>query len=391
MKLLSKAVLIFSDDYLKYDFGPQHPLKPVRLQLTYELLKAYGVFSTGKAEIQPPRMATKAELTLVHSADYVNLVEHFSKSGAGVYEAYEIGLGPGDNPIFPGMYEASSLVVGGSLVAADLVMDNDNVHAFNIAGGLHHAMPDKASGFCIFNDPAITAVYLRKKHNARVAYIDIDAHAGDGVNWFFFNDPTVMTISFHESGRYLFPGTCFEDDIGEGPGKGYAINVPLLPYTYKDIYLKAFDEIVPPLVKAFDPDVIITQCGVDTHFTDPLPHLLLNVQTYELLAERIHNLSHKYAKNKWVACGGGGYTPSVVARAWSTIFGVMAEIPLPNEIPESWIRLTEKLTQTTPLNTRFDTEDPTIKINSENKEKIQIYTDNLIQTIKETVFPIHNI
>ncbi|MDD1777965.1 MAG: acetoin utilization protein AcuC [Candidatus Helarchaeota archaeon] len=388
---MSKAVLIFSDDYLKYDFGPQHPLKPVRLQLTYELLKAYGVFSTGKAEVKPPRMATKDELTLVHAADYVNLVERFSKPGARVYEAYEIGLGPGDNPIFPGMYEASSLVVGGSLVAADLAMEHDNLHSFNIAGGLHHAMPDKASGFCIFNDPAITAAYLRKKYNARVVYIDIDAHAGDGVNWVFYRDPNVMTISFHESGRYLFPGTCFEDDIGEGPGKGYAINVPLLPYTYNDVYLNAFDEIVPPLVKAFNPDVIITQCGVDTHFSDPLPQLLLNVQTYELLAERIHNLSHKYAKNKWVACGGGGYTPSVVARAWSTIFGVMAEIPLPNEVPESWIKLTERLTQTTPLNTRFDTEDPSEKITPENKEKIQIYTDNLIQTIKDTVFPIHNI
>ena len=391
MNPLAKAVLIFSDDYLKYDFGPQHPLKPVRLQLTYELLKAYDVFSNENADVKPPRMATKEEITLVHTPEYVNLVEHFSKPGAGVYAAYEIGLGPGDNPIFPGMYEASSLVVGGSLVAADIVMDNDNLHAFNIAGGLHHAMPDKASGFCIFNDPAITAAYLRKKHNARVAYIDIDAHAGDGVNWIFYNDPNVMTISFHESGRYLFPGTCFEDDIGQGPGKGYAINVPLLPYTYKDVYLKAFDEIVPPLVKAFDPDVIITQCGVDTHFTDPLPHLLLNVQTYELLAERIHNLSHKYAKNKWIVCGGGGYTPSVVARSWSTIFGVMAEIKLPNEVPESWIKLTEKLTQNTPLNTRFDTEDPSEKITLENKEKIQTYTDNLIQTIKDTVFPIHHI
>jgi len=392
VKLLSKSVLIFSNDYLTYDFGPQHPLKPVRLQLTYELLNAYGVFTEGNAEVQPPRMATKEELMLVHTEEYVNLVERFSKPSAGIYAAYEIGLGPGDNPIFPGMYEASALIAGGSLVAADIVMENDNIHAFNIAGGLHHAMPDKASGFCIFNDPAITASYIRKNYDARrIAYIDIDAHAGDGVNWVFYSDPTVMTISFHESGRYLFPGTCFEDDIGQGLGKGYAINVPLLPYTYMDVYLKAFDELVPPLIKAFNPEVIITQCGVDTHFTDPLPQLLLTVQTYEALAERIHDLSHRYAKDKWIALGGGGYTPSVVARSWSTIFNVMAELNLPNEIPESWIKFTEEVTGNKPLDTRFDVEDPSQKITPENKEKIQNYTDKIVQIIKDTVFSIHNI
>lgn len=390
--LLSKAVLIFSDDYLKYDFGPRHPLRPVRLQLTYELLKAYGVFKDPKTEVKPPRMATEEELQLVHSKEYVGLIKKFSKPETGVYDAYEIGLGPGDNPIFPGMYESSSLISGGSLVAVDKVMESDNdVHAFNIAGGLHHAMPDRASGFCIFNDPAIAAAYLQKKYDARVAYIDIDAHAGDGVNWIFYNDPNVMTISLHETGRYLFPGTCFEDDIGQGPGKGYAINVPLLPYTHKEIYLKAFDEIVPPLIQAFKPDVIINQCGVDSHFTDPLPHLLLTVQTYEALAERIHDLCHKHAKGNWVAFGGGGYTPSVVSRAWCSIFAIMAEIKLSNEIPNNWIELTKKLTNFTPLNTRLDVENPATKVTDDANEKIQMYTEKLIQTIKETIFPIHKI
>ncbi|NVM55989.1 MAG: acetoin utilization protein AcuC [Candidatus Helarchaeota archaeon] len=388
---MSKSVLIFSDDYLKYDFGPQHPLRPVRLQLTYELLKAYGVLDDSKTEVKPPRMATENELELVHSKEYVSLIKKFSKPDSGVHAAYEIGLGPGDNPIFPGMYEASSLVVGGSLVAADIVMEGDNVHAFNIAGGLHHAMPDKASGFCIFNDPAITAAYLRKKYDARVVYIDIDAHAGDGVNWIFYRDPNVLTISLHESGRYLFPQTCFEDDIGQGPGKGFAVNIPLLPYTSNDVYLNIFDQIVPPIIKAFNPDVIINQCGVDTHFTDPLPHLLLTVQTYEALSERIYNLSHKFANNKWVAFGGGGYTPSVVARSWCTIFAIMSELNLPNEIPDSWIELTKKLTNYTPSNTRFDAEDPALKIVPDTREQIQTYTEKLIETIKELIFPIHNI
>ncbi len=391
MIIMSKAVLIFSEDYLKYDFGPQHPLRPVRLELTYELLKAYGVFDDPKAAIEPPRMATEEELQLVHSKEYVFLVNKFSKPDSKVRSAYEIGLGPGDNPIFPGMFEASSLVAGGSLVAADLVMQNEHTHAFNIAGGLHHAMPDRASGFCIFNDPAICAAYLRKKYDARVVYLDIDAHAGDGVNWIFYNDPNVLTISFHETGRYLFPGTCFEDDIGSGPGKGYAVNVPLLPYTHKDLYLKAFDAIVPPLIKAFKPDIIINQCGVDTHFTDPLPHLLLTVQTYQALAERIHNLSHEFTKDKWLAFGGGGYSPSVVARAWTSIFSVMAEIELPNEVPQSWIELTKKLIGTTPLNTRSDQEDPSSKIPPDDREKLQIYTDKLIATIQSTIFPIHSI
>ncbi len=388
---MAKAALIFSNDYLKYDFGPQHPLKPVRLQLTYELMKAYNIFDTTQAVVTPPRMATEEELELIHTKEYVQLVKKFSEPDSGVYAAYEIGLGPGDNPIFPGMYDASRLVVGGSLVAADMVMENDHTHAFNIAGGLHHAMPDKASGFCIFNDPAITAAYLRKKYNARIVYIDIDAHAGDGVNWIFYKDPNVLTISLHETGRYLFPGTCFEDDIGQGPGKGYAVNIPLLPYTYKDVYLKVFDEIIPPIVEAFKPDVILNQCGVDTHFTDPLPHLLLTIQTYQALAERIHKLSHQFANNKWVAFGGGGYSPSIVARSWCTIFAIMAELDIPNEIPENWIKLTKDLIQTTPENTRLDKEDPAAKLTPDNKKKIEEYTEKLIETIKTTIFPIHKI
>jgi acetoin utilization protein AcuC len=190
---------------------------------------------------------------------------------------------------------------------------------------------------------------------------------------------------------YLFPGDCFEDDIGRGDGKGYAINLPLLPYTHKDVYLDVFDQIVPPLVKAFAPDVIINQCGVDTHFTDPLPHLLLTVQTYEALAKRIHDLSHEFANNKWVAFGGGGYSPSVVARAWCSIFAIMADIQLPNEAPESWIKLTEQLTHSTPLSTRLDVEDPTSKIRPDSQQQIQNYSEKLIHTIQESIFPLHNI
>jgi len=388
---LTKANLIFSEDYLKYDFGPQHPLKPIRLELTYELLKAYEIFDDPEIGLSAPRMATDDELILVHTPEYVNLIKKFSRPENTVRAAYEVGLGPGDNPIFPGMYEASSLVVGGSLKAADIVMQNNHTHAFNIAGGLHHAKPESASGFCIFNDPAITAAYLQKKYNARVAYIDIDAHAGDGVNWIFYKNPNVLTISFHESGMYLFPGDCFEDDIGKNEGKGFAVNVPLLPYTYHDLYLYAFDQLVPPLIEAFQPDVIINQCGVDTHFTDPLPHLLLTIQTYEALANRIHDLSHNFANDRWVAFGGGGYNPTVVARAWASIFAIMAEIKLPNKIPESWINLTQRITGSLPLNTRLDVEDPASKVRPESKKQLQDYTDKLIRTIKETIFPIHNI
>lgn len=391
MNHLAKSALIFSNDYLKYDFGPQHPLKPIRLELTYELMKAYNMFDDPKTEIIPPRMANEKELQLVHSKEYVNLINKFSQPNSKVNSAYEIGLGPGDNPIFHGMFEASSLVAGGSLVAADVVMENVHTHAFNIAGGLHHAMPDRASGFCIFNDPAITAAYLKEKYKARVVYIDIDAHAGDGVNWIFYDDPNVLTISLHETGRYLFPGTCFEDDIGQGPGKGFAVNIPLLPYTYKDLYLHVFDEIIPPLVEAFNPDVIINQCGVDTHFTDPLPHLLLTVQTYHELAERIHKLCHQYANDKWVAFGGGGYSPTIVARSWTTIFAVMAELDIPDKVPNDWIALTERLINQTPLNTRFDQEDPFTQISSENLNILQNYTEKLIKTLKNTLFPLHNI
>jgi acetoin utilization protein AcuC len=223
------------------------------------------------------------------------------------------------------------------MVAAEQVMNETVSHSFNPAGGLHHAHPERASGFCIFNDPAVAIAYLKSKfHLKRIVYLDIDAHHGDGVMYGYYSDPGVLDIDFHESGRYLFPGTGFPDETGTGEGEGFKINIPLPPSTGDEIFLEAFDQLVPRLVRDYKPEIILVQCGADGHEQDLLAHLRLTSATYQKVIREMHTLAHELCSGRMLLYGGGGYTLANVPRVWTVAFASLADIPVENYLPTAW-------------------------------------------------------
>ena len=327
---MRRAAFVYDEAVSQHVLSEEHVMRPTRLKYTYELLEAYGAFRDSR--LVPPRHATEEELLWFHTAEYVDAVRAISRGEGNVTpERYNFSQ-YGDNPPYPGMYEAATLSTGGSLVAAELVAGGEAEVAFNVAGGLHHAAPSHASGFCIFNDPVIAIEYL-KRRGLRTLYIDIDCHHGDGVQNAFFGTSEVMTISIHESGRFLFPGTGEVEELGSGPGKGYSVNIPLAPYTEDETFARAFMELVPPLARAFDPDVVVTQLGMDTHFNDPITHLRLTVEGHGRIVQEMGRLA-----SRWVALGGGGYDIAAVARGWSLDYGAMMGVDWPDAVPESYQR-----------------------------------------------------
>jgi acetoin utilization protein AcuC len=336
-----RVELVYSPELVEYDHGPDHPLRPVRVKLTRELIRAYGVVDDGRVLEVPARVATDQELTLVHTERYLDAVNRAGDGEPGDW--WRFGFGPGDNPIFPGMHEASARVAGGSLVAADAVLSGRAEHAFNPAGGLHHAMPERASGFCVYDDPAVAIAWLLEHGTERIAYVDVDVHHGDGPQAIFWDDPRVLTISIHESGRYLFPGTGFTGERGGGRAEGSKVNVPLPPYTADPGWLEAFRAVVLDRVREWRPDVLVTQLGCDTHHTDPLAHLSLSTAAYRQAAGLLHELAHDAAGGRWLATGGGGYQwARVVPRAWTIYFAEMAEQEVADDIPVEWLDLAGK-------------------------------------------------
>ena len=335
---MSASLLVPWDDALiGYDLGPEHPLNPLRLDLTIRLARELGVLDLRTVRMTKPTVATDDLIALVHDRDYIEAVR---RAGADpIHADLSHGLGSSDTPAFPDMHQASALVVGATLAAAESVWTGATEHAVNVAGGLHHAMPGAASGFCVYNDPAVAIAWLLEQGAARVAYVDVDVHHGDGVERAFWDEPRVLTISLHESGRYLFPGTGFPDDCG-GPGAdGSAVNVALPPGTADDAWLRAFHAIVPPLLDEFRPDVLVTQHGCDSHVLDPLAHLGLTVDGQRRSYQSLHELAHRYAGGRWVACGGGGYElAQVVPRAWTHLLAEAAGSPLDpaTEVPAGW-------------------------------------------------------
>jgi acetoin utilization protein AcuC len=320
-----------------YDHGPQHPLRPERVLLTWDLIERCGLASDPSVRTLACRAATDDELLLVHTPEYLDATKRAGEGLDGDFRRF--GYGPGDNPIFPRMHEAGALVAGATIAGAEAVLDGHVLHAFNAAGGLHHAMPSRASGFCVYDDPAIAIAWLLDRGVERVAYVDVDVHHGDGPQAIFYEDPRVLTISIHESGEYLFPGTGFVGERGAGEAEGTKVNVPLNPSTGDAGWLDAFREVVPPLVRAWRPDVLVTQLGCDTHHTDPLAHLRLTTRAYREAARLLHELAHAAAGGRWLATGGGGYQwARVVPRAWTLYFAEMSEAELPDHLPEEWIR-----------------------------------------------------
>ena len=325
-----RAAFVYHDILSRHVLREDHVMIPTRLRYTYELLESYGAFQRPNAVLVEPRQAAEEEILTSHTQEYVSAVQSLSRGEAG-YNQDAYGFSDhGDNPVYSGMYEASCWSTGGSLLAAEMVHKGEVDVAFNCSGGLHHAMPGRASGFCIFNDPVVAIKYLLDQ-GQRVVYVDIDAHHGDGVQHAFYDTDQVMTISLHQSGTYLFPGTGFVNEMGTGIGLGYSVNVPLYPYTNDELYLWVLNQAVAPLIRAFKPDVIATQLGMDPYFRDPITQLGLTVQGHSRLVEELGKLCPK-----WLAFGGGGYDVGAVARGWALDYGVMLEEQWPNEIPQDY-------------------------------------------------------
>jgi acetoin utilization protein AcuC len=348
---MSGTLAVAWDDALtRYDFGPGHPLAPVRVALTMALAGDLGVLSVPPVSVFEPPPATDAELEMVHDDDYIAAVR---QAGRSLLPNAEFGLGTADNPVFEGMHEASALVAGATLAAARAVWSESALHGASIAGGLHHAMRRAASGFCVYNDPAIAIKWLLEAGAERVAYVDVDVHHGDGVQAAFYDDPRVLTISLHEHPATLFPGTGLPGDTGEGAGDGYAVNVALPAGTGDAGWLRAFDAVVPPLLRAFKPTVLVSQHGCDSHRLDPLAHLELSVDGQRAAQIALHDLAHELCDGKWLLTGGGGYAlVQVVPRTWTHLLAIAAGTPVDPviETPVEWRELARSLTgETAPL------------------------------------------
>ena len=342
---MSESVrVVWGDELASYDFGRAHPLRPLRLELTIDLCRELGVLALPHVEVVAPRPAGHDLLGLVHDRDYIAAVQA-APDDLMARLSGRYGLGTGDNPVFPRMHEASDLVTGASVEAARAVWEGSAQHAVNIAGGLHHAMADRASGFCVYDDPAVAIAWLLTQGATRVAYVDIDVHHGDGVQAAFYDDPRVLTVSVHESGRSLFPGTGFAHETGAGDGVGTSVNVALPPGTDDAGWLRAIDAVVLPAVRAYAPEVLVTQLGCDTHALDPLAHLMCSVDGQRVAYAMLHDLAHEVCAGRWVLLGGGGYEiVQVVPRAWTLAVAEAAGLRLTGSTPEDWQQQTMRRT-----------------------------------------------
>jgi acetoin utilization protein AcuC len=332
---LKNAALVYSTETRRYDLGANHPFKAIRPEATRSLLEHTNLLEA--SAIITPEMATLEDALSVHARAYVNRVMTAS-NGDPVPDHLEYGIGTSDTPIFANMHEATLGVVGATLRAAKLIADGTFTRALNLAGGLHHAHKDKGSGFCVYNDLSVAIAHLRSR-GLRVAYLDVDAHHGDGVQFLHYEDPNVLTISLHETGRYLFPGTGHTYELGRGAGLGYSLNVPLEPYTQDEGFLEALERVVEPALRWFKPDVLVLQAGADAHQFDPLADLALTVQGFAQVFKRIVELAEAHAGGKIIATGGGGYaTWTVVPRVWASLYATLEGCTMPEIVPATWLQ-----------------------------------------------------
>lgn len=386
--------VIWDEDFTRYDFGPGHPMAPVRLDLTTRLSRELGVLDS--VELHAPAVADDDLLATVHDPAYIEAVREASQdpSRADPHR----GLGTEDDPAFMGMHEASARIVQGSVDLAEAVWRGEIEHGVNYCGGLHHAMRDRASGFCIYNDAAAAIRWLLDHGGAqRVAYVDIDVHHGDGVEQLFWDEPRVLTISVHETGRALFPGTGWPGNVGGEGALGTAVNVALPPGTGDSAWLRSIESVVPPLVHAFRPDVLVTQHGCDTHFQDPLAHLAISIDGQRRAHESLHSLAHETTGGKWIALGGGGYElVDVVPRSWTHLLAIAAHTPVAADaaVPPAWLRyVQERMGKTGPS-----------RMGDLDAERLPIWVrpwgmghnpddpvDRAIVATREAVFPYHGL
>ena len=387
-----------------YHFGPDHPLAPVRVELTMRLAHEFGLWSQPGVTVAPPAPATDADLELVHEARYVATVRAISRwtehpdardglEGNQLSVARMFGLGTEDNPVFPGMHEASALVTGATLAAAHAVWSGSAQHGASIAGGMHHAMATYASGFGVYNDVAIAIAWLLEQGAERIAYVDIDAHHGDGVQTAFYDDPRVLTISLHQHPATLFPFTGLPTETGGPAAEGSAVNVALPAGTKDAPWLRAFHAIVPPLLRQFRPQILVSQHGADTHRLDPLANLEVSIDGQRAAHAAIHALAHDQADGRWLLTGGGGYDlVQVVPRTWTHLIAEAAAQPIDpsTPTPARWrdyvtrrtgLQAPGQMTDGTaarfePFESGYDPSDP---------------VDRAIMATRNAVFPLHGL
>jgi len=332
-------MVMWDEEYLKYKFSDWHPMHPARLELTYRLSSELQVLDADNVSIHAPEIASDAVIGTVHEQSYIDQVRRVSEDPTLIAE--DFGLGTEDDPVFAGMHDAAGRIVGGSIIAAQAIMDQDTVRAVNFAGGMHHAAKNKASGFCIYNDAAAAIQRMLDQGAQRVVYIDVDAHHGDGTESIFWDDERVLTISLHESGLSLFPGTGFANDIGGKQAQGSAVNVALPAMTGDSGWMRAFHAIVPQLVHAFKPEIIVSQHGCDAHRDDDMTNLKLSVDAQRQAALDIAQLADDVCEGRWLATGGGGYNvTAVVPRTWTHLTAIVAgkPVPLRTYVPETFRR-----------------------------------------------------
>lgn len=372
----NQAQYIFSDKYAKFDMGPDHPLRIQRLTMANELIEMVGM---GVPAVDVPP-ATEEQMARFHDRRYLETLREFSQ-GPMTMPFAMFGLGSKDNPIFPGLYDWCALAAGASIQASRTVL-NGAPEAFSMAGGMHHAMAARASGFCYINDINLAIIELVKQ-GKRVAYLDLDAHHGDGVQWAFFGSDQVMTISLHQHPETLFPGSGVLEETGRDAGVGYNINIPLWPHTDDDLYIRCFEELVPPLVEAFKPDYIVSQIGVDALLDDPLANL--NLTTNGLM--RCLKVTRTMAEGRWLALGGGGYHLANVARGWAMAWAIIRDMEdnLPEKLPREFIdRYTLGRDQ-------HDLLDPPGSLRGRYYARAIEEAHNSIDWVKRQVFPLHGL
>lgn len=383
--------VVFDARLTEYDFGAGHPMSPVRVDLTMRLAQGLGVVGGPQGlRTVPAPVADDDLLATVHEA---SLLEAVQDAGRHVRPRLDVGLGTEDNPVFAGMHEAGAHVVGATVEACRQVWSGESLHSANITGGLHHAMPDRVSGFCVYNDIAVGIRWLLDQGVERVAYVDIDVHHGDGVEKIFWDDPRVLTVSLHETGQILFPGTGSAQDLG-GPGaEGSAVNVALPPGTSDAGWLRAFHAVVPPLLREFSPQVLVTQHGCDSHADDPLAHLMLSVDGQRMAHHALHDLAHEVADGRWVALGGGGYElVSVVPRSWTHLLAAVRGTPLDPDTatPDAWREHVQRLLGQVAPRRMTDGVTPTYQDWSEGYDP-DTWLDRAVQATRVAAFPLHGL
>jgi acetoin utilization protein AcuC len=387
------VLLVWSEELLSYDLGAAHPMAPGRLAFTMALARDLGVLAAENLRIAAPRPASRDVLQLVHEPAYVTAVRGAARRGSDLLHDV-FGLGSADNPIFDRMHDAAALVTGATVDAAMAVHTGAAQHAVNLGGGLHHAMPARASGFCIYNDAAVAIAWLLAEGVQKVAYVDLDAHHGDGVEAAFYADPRVLTISLHESGYTAFPGTGFPQESGHGPAEGTAVNVALPPGTGDAGWLRAFHAVVPPLVRAFEPQILLTQLGCDTHLLDPFAQLELSVDAHRHSYAALHQLAHEVTGGRWIAVGGGGYEiVRVVPRSWTQLLAEITGHPLDpdTETPESWLELVHRRTGCEGPKRLTDGTEPAYQPWDAGEGDPDDPIDRAIAATRRTVFPDHGL